>query len=266
MNDYNSNQHDFQQPEPPSSEFKINWIPLAVAAMFLLSGFVNGYNWTFLLILAIVVIIHELGHVVMGRRFGCAIKEMQVFFFAFLSYKPRQVEGGGWWRQIKWSLGVLPWGGFTVFRSRKEDGDGEGDDTDTSLPDTHEFTDASPYIDDKPASQRLLISAGGVLFNIVTFAVLYAALAVMPADVWYAVCYPVAALSLILAVLNILPIYPLDGGAILFAAYEIATGHKPSEGFVRTFGTVGFVLVILLFWVFPGLVNGLVDMVMKAVF
>lgn len=43
----------------------------------------------------IVVLIHELGHVIMGKSFGCNIKEMQMFFLPFISYKHRQVAVGG---------------------------------------------------------------------------------------------------------------------------------------------------------------------------
>ena len=79
-------------------------------------------DWGFYLYLCVAVVIHELGHVVMGKSFGCFIKEMQVFFLAFVSYKPKRVAGGSSWRDIKWSLGVLPLGGVTVFKSRATSG------------------------------------------------------------------------------------------------------------------------------------------------
>ena len=75
-------------------------------------------DWPFYLYLCVAVVIHELGHVVMGKSFGCFIKEMQVFFLPFVSYKPKHVVGGSSWRNIKWSLGALPLGGVTVFKSR----------------------------------------------------------------------------------------------------------------------------------------------------
>ena len=78
-------------------------------------------DWTFYLYLCIAVIIHELGHVVMGKSFGCSIKEMQVFFLPFVSYKPKRASGGSSWRNIKWSLGAVPLGGVTVFKSRALD-------------------------------------------------------------------------------------------------------------------------------------------------
>ena len=53
-------------------------------------------------------------------------------------------------------------------------------------------------------------------------------------------------LSLILAVMNILPIPALDGGHVLFLLYEVVTGRKPSDKFLQYATTIGFGLVLLL--------------------
>ena len=82
----------------------------------------------------------------------------------------------------------------------------------------------------------------------------------------YALLAPLMSYSLILAILNILPIYPLDGGAILLTLYEMITGRKPSPGFTRICGWIGFVLIVLLFWVFPQFVNGLISDILSMVF
>ena len=78
-------------------------------------------------------------------------------------------------------------------------------------------------------------------------------------------CYvsfrPLALMSLFIAVLNILPIYPLDGGAIVFALYEMITGKKPSPGFTKVCGWIGFIFIVLFFWVFPEWLNGILDSV-----
>jgi regulator of sigma E protease len=42
-----------------------------------------------------------------------------------------------------------------------------------------------------------------------------------------------ALLSIILAIMNILPIPALDGGHVLFLLYEIVTGRKPSDKFLE---------------------------------
>ena len=142
------------------SGFTFHWLQLLIGAGICYYWFYQ--SWTSMLALALVVIIHELGHVVAGRIFGCRIDEMQVFLLCFASYKPKP-KRGSWWRNITWSLGTLPLGGFTVFKSRPDD----------DQPDNPAHVAASPYITDKPAWQRLLISAGGVLFNFVTFLIIY---------------------------------------------------------------------------------------------
>jgi regulator of sigma E protease len=55
-----------------------------------------------------------------------------------------------------------------------------------------------------------------------------------------------AILSLILAVMNLLPIPALDGGYVVFLIYEIISGKKPSDKFVEKAVTVGFFLLLAL--------------------
>jgi membrane-associated protease RseP (regulator of RpoE activity) len=244
-----------------------NWFNLflGVAIFLCLGSDMLSGDWGFYLYLSIVVVIHELGHVIAGKSFGCFIKEMQVFLLPFVSYKPRQDSGGSSWRDIKWSLGVLPLGGVTVFKSRKSDDKGDVDGIETGSWGMELKSANSPYIEDKPAWQRLLISGAGVAFNIITFLIIYFILPYISIE-----CYdffrPLAAMSLIIAVLNILPIYPLDGGAIVFALYEMVTGKKPSTGFTNACGWIGFLFIVLFFWVFPEWMNGILDSVFKLFF
>lgn len=225
------------KPQPNDEGLTINWVYLFIGAAICYFWFYE--NWPTMLSLALVVIIHELGHVIAGKSFGCVIKEMQVFLLCFVSYKPRRVAGGSWWRDITWSLGSLPLGGFTVF--------------DPIL------------LHYKPAWQRLVISAGGVLLNFATFLIIYFTLPFVPPSCETA-CWSVMSLSLILGVLNILPIYPLDGGSIIFACYEMVTGNRPSPQFVNICGSIGFILIILFFWIFPEYVHGLLERVFGALF
>ena len=55
-----------------------------------------------------------------------------------------------------------------------------------------------------------------------------------------------AFLSIILAVMNILPIPALDGGHVLFLLYEIVTGRKPSDKFLEYAQIAGMVLLFTL--------------------
>ena len=53
-----------------------------------------------------------------------------------------------------------------------------------------------------------------------------------------------AALSLSLALLNILPIPALDGGHVMFVLYEMITGRKPSQKVLETAQIMGFFIVV----------------------
>lgn len=55
-----------------------------------------------------------------------------------------------------------------------------------------------------------------------------------------------AFLSIILGIMNILPIPALDGGHVMFVLYEIITGRKPSDKFLEYAQYVGLVLVLFL--------------------
>ena len=53
-----------------------------------------------------------------------------------------------------------------------------------------------------------------------------------------------AFLSIILAVMNILPIPALDGGHVMFLLYEVITGRKPSDKFLEYAQIAGMVLLL----------------------
>ena len=60
---------------------------------------------------------------------------------------------------------------------------------------------------------------------------------------WHAFWNLTAFLSIILAIMNILPIPALDGGHVLFLFYEIITGRKPGDKFLEYAQMVGMVLL-----------------------
>jgi regulator of sigma E protease len=55
-----------------------------------------------------------------------------------------------------------------------------------------------------------------------------------------------ALLSIMLGVMNLLPIPALDGGHVMFLLFEIVSGKKPSDKFLENAQMVGFVLLISL--------------------
>lgn len=55
-----------------------------------------------------------------------------------------------------------------------------------------------------------------------------------------------AFLSIMLGVLNLLPIPALDGGHVMFLLYEMISGRKPSEKFLEQAQVVGFFILIAL--------------------
>ena len=63
---------------------------------------------------------------------------------------------------------------------------------------------------------------------------------------WRAFWILTAFLSIMLGVLNLLPIPALDGGHVVFLLYEMLSGRKPSDKFMGYAQTVGFFILIAL--------------------
>ncbi len=61
---------------------------------------------------------------------------------------------------------------------------------------------------------------------------------------WYAFWMMTALLSIMLGVVNILPIPALDGGHVMFLMYEIVTGRKPSDKFMEYAQITGMVILL----------------------
>lgn len=60
---------------------------------------------------------------------------------------------------------------------------------------------------------------------------------------WYSFLSIIAMLSIMLAVMNLLPIPALDGGHIVFTLYEMITGRKPSDNFLYVTQIIGMLLI-----------------------
>lgn len=63
---------------------------------------------------------------------------------------------------------------------------------------------------------------------------------------WQAFWFMTAFLSVILAVMNILPIPALDGGHVMFLLYEVITRRKPNDKFMEYATMVGMILLVML--------------------
>lgn len=63
---------------------------------------------------------------------------------------------------------------------------------------------------------------------------------------WHSFWDMTAFLSIILGIMNILPIPALDGGHVMFVLYEMITGRKPSDKFLEYAQYVGLSLLFLL--------------------
>lgn len=61
---------------------------------------------------------------------------------------------------------------------------------------------------------------------------------------WYRFLNILALLSIMLGVMNLIPIPALDGGHILFTLYEIITGKKPSDRFLAVAQVIGMAILL----------------------
>ena len=61
-------------------------------------------------------------------------------------------------------------------------------------------------------------------------------------DFWFKTAF----LSVILAVMNIIPIPGLDGGHALFTLWEMVTGHRPSDKFLEIMQYIGLAILLVL--------------------
>ena len=63
---------------------------------------------------------------------------------------------------------------------------------------------------------------------------------------WYTFLSILALLSVMLGIMNLLPIPALDGGHIVFTLYEMITRRKPSDRFLMVMQIIGMILLMAL--------------------
>lgn len=112
------------------------------------------------LALSILIVIHELGHFFFAKLFRIRVEKFYLFFdagFALFRFRPKNSE-------TEYGIGWLPLGGYCKISGMID----ESLDTDAlkKEPQPWEFRS-------KPAWQRLLVMAGGVLFNFIFAILLY---------------------------------------------------------------------------------------------
>ena len=232
-----------------NSTITFNALGVVIFLAIIVYCVLNPIYLSFLLCLSINVLLHELGHYTAGRFFKCKINEVSLFFISAVTYESHESKliysiDNHSWRDTKWTLGALPFGGYTTFMT-------------SSAPHSGDWK-SSPFVNHKPAFARLIIHGAGILVNFLTFLLLYAlfsSLAIPFID-------ELMSIALVLSIINLLPFYPLDGSSILITIYEIITGHKPSEAFMNIFKIAGLALMIYLFYINPSILNRLLAMIM----
>ena len=128
----------------------------------------------FIIALGSLIAIHELGHFFFARLFGIRVDKFFLFFDAsdvkLLSTKT------GWFARLfpkaknletEYGIGWVPFGGYCKIAGMID----ESMDTD------HLKTEPKPWeFRSKPAWQRLLVMAGGVLFNFIFAIIAYSSI------------------------------------------------------------------------------------------
>ena len=104
----------------------------------------------------ILVLVHEMGHLLFGKLFGVRVEEFRILF------------GKPWvkwrWGETEYGIGWLPFGGFAKLSGMVD----ESMDTESLKSDPQPWEFRS-----KPAWQRLLIILGGVLMNVILAFTIY---------------------------------------------------------------------------------------------
>src|SRR6187397_2584905 len=111
-----------------------------------------------LLSLSILVILHEFGHYITARWFGCRVEKFYLFFDPWFSLFKKKIG------DTEYGVGWLPLGGYVKISGMIDE---SMDKEAMKLP-------PQPYeFRSKPAWQRLIIMLGGVIINVVLAIIIF---------------------------------------------------------------------------------------------
>lgn len=112
-----------------------------------------------ILSLSILVVLHEFGHYITAKWFGCRVEKFYLFFNPYFSLVKKKIG------ETEYGIGWLPLGGYVKISGMID----ESMDKDAMKlpPQPHEFRS-------KPAWQRLIIMLGGIIVNVLLAFIIYA--------------------------------------------------------------------------------------------
>src|SRR3982750_4359860 len=111
-----------------------------------------------LLALSLLIILHEFGHYITARWFGCRVEKFFLFFDPWFALVKKKVG------DTVYGIGWLPLGGYVKISGM----------IDESMDKEAMAAPAKPYeFRSKPAWQRLIIMIGGVTMNVILGIVIY---------------------------------------------------------------------------------------------
>jgi regulator of sigma E protease len=128
--------------------------------------FLLAINWSsllanvgqFILAFSILVVLHEMGHFLPAKWFGCRVDKFYLFFNPWFSLFKKKVG------ETEYGLGWIPFGGYVKIAGMVDE---SMDKEQMKLP-------AQPYeFRSKPAWQRLIIMLGGVTVNVVLALIIF---------------------------------------------------------------------------------------------
>src|SRR6186713_2012062 len=121
----------------------------------------------FILSFSILIVLHEFGHYITAKWFGCRVEKFYLFFAPWFSLFKKKVG------ETEYGIGWLPLGGYVKISGMVD----ESMDKDALKlpPQPYEFRS-------KPAWQRLIIMLGGVTVNILLAFVIYAGILMVWGD------------------------------------------------------------------------------------